>query len=248
MNNSQQGGGVDIGPFQIVLLFFSILVLGSLVADTFFKLPSDVSRILQGVDLIICVLFFFDFCVQFRKAKSKPAFMKWGWIDLVACIPNIDLLRLGRMVRVLRIIRLLRGVRSLHRLFQLFFQNKRQGGFASVIFTAFFLIVFSSIAILICEQEPESNIKRAEDAVWWSITTITTVGYGDYYPVTTEGRCIAVVLMFSGVGMFGILSGLVASFFLGEQQAEEDAELKEVLKRLDAIDSKLARQQPELEK
>ena len=248
MDNLQQGGDTRVGPFQIVLLFFSILVLGSLVADTFFKLPADVSRILQGVDLFICALFFFDFCVRFRNAKSKLTFMKWGWIDLVACIPNIDVLRLGRLVRVLRVIRLLRGVRSLHRLFQLLFQNKRQGGFASVIFTAFIMIVFSSIAILICEREPESNIKTAEEALWWSITTITTVGYGDKYPVTTEGRCIATVLMFSGVGMFGILSGLVASFFLGEQQVEENAELKELLKRLNAIDAKLARNESKLEK
>jgi voltage-gated potassium channel len=245
MDTSPKAGEARVGPFQIVILILSVLVLVALVADTIFKLPNEISRILQAVDLFICVAFFVDFCVRFWKAESKLIFMKWGWIDLAACVPNIDVLRLGRLVRVLRLTRLLRGVRSLHRLLHLFFQNKRQGGFASVILTTFLLIVFSSVAILICEREPESNIKSAEDAVWWSVTTVTTVGYGDKYPVTTEGRIIAMVLMLSGVGLFGTLSGLVASFFLGAKQDEEEAELKEMLARLNALDAKLAERKSE---
>src|SRR6185503_19606655 len=97
----------------------------------------------------------------------------------------------------------------------------------------------------ICEREPESNIKTAEDAVWWSVTTITTVGYGDKYPVTSEGRAIAMVLMLAGVGLFGTLSGLVASFFLGAKQDEEEVELKEIIARLDAIDAKLVERKTE---
>ena len=239
METSPPAGESRVGPYQIVILILSLFVLCALVADTIFKFPQEVSRVLQGVDLLICAVFFIDFCARFRLAESKVAFMKWGWIDLIACIPNIDALRLGRLVRVLRVIRLLRGVRSLHRLLQLLFHNKREGGFASVILTTFLLIVFSSVAILICEREPESNIKTAGDAVWWSVTTITTVGYGDKYPVTSEGRAVAMVLMLAGVGLFGTLSGLVASFFLGAKQAEEDNQLKEVLARLEALDAKL---------
>ena len=64
------------------------------------------------------------------------------------------------------------------------------------------MLLFSSIAILQVETDPNSNIKTAEDAIWWSYVTITTVGYGDKYPVTTEGRIIAVILMTVGVGLF----------------------------------------------
>ena len=166
--------------------------------------------------------------------------MKWGWIDLLACIPNVDALRVGRLVRVLRIIRLLRGVRIGHRVYELLVQNKPKSAAVSVLFTTLLLVTFGSIAILIAEEpHTGANIKTAQDAVWWSVTTITTVGYGDRYPVTTGGRVIAMGLMICGVGLFGTLSGLVASIFLGPREDRESAELQEVLRRLEALDAKL---------
>ena len=141
--------------------------------------------------------------------------MKWGWIDLIASIPNVPILRVGRFVRILRIIRLLRAIRATHKITSIILKNKLQTGVTSVILTAFLLIMFCSIGILICEQQdPKANIKTAGDAIWWSVTTITTVGYGDKYPVTTEGRIVAMILMISGIGLFGIFSGLAASFSL----------------------------------
>ncbi len=120
-------------------------------------------------------------------------------------------------------------------------QNKPKSAFASVILTVILLVTFSSIAMLIAEDHAEANIKTADDAIWWSVTTITTVGYGDKYPTTTEGRIIAMVLMLSGVGLFGTLSGLVASFFLGNQEAAEQAavmaKLKELGEKVDELKS-----------
>lgn len=80
------------------------------------------------------------------------------------------------------------------------------------------MVLFSSIAILQVEDSPNSNIKSAEDAIWWSYVTITTVGYGDKYPVTTEGRLIAAVLMTAGVGLFGTFTGFLASWFVQEKK------------------------------
>ncbi|MFN0175157.1 MAG: potassium channel family protein [Saprospiraceae bacterium] len=86
---------------------------------------------------------------------------------------------------------------------------------ASVV--AILMIVFSSIAILQVEDDPNSNIKTGEDALWWSYVTITPVGYGDKYPVTTEGRMIAIALMTVGVRLFGTFTALMASWFVGEK-------------------------------
>lgn len=219
-----------VGPFQLVLLVLSILTLVAIAADTFFQLDPEVSRILQGVDVIACAAFFLDFVLRFRRAESKLVFMRLGWIDLLACVPNIDALRVGRLVRVLRVLRVLRGVRSLQRLLGMVFANKGRGGVASVAMTMFLLVVFSSVAILLCEKDEEANIMSAGDAVWWSVTTVTTVGYGDRYPVTFEGRVLAMTLMLAGVGLFGALSGIVASFFLG--RPDDDHEVMEELKAL----------------
>jgi len=104
----------------------------------------------------------------------------------------------------------------------------------------FLLFTFSSVSILICERRDDATIKSAEDAIWWSISTITTVGYGDKYPVTTEGRVVGIVLMICGVGMFAGLSGLVASVFLGGQDRKPIG-AEEILARLDQLQAKLDR-------
>lgn len=88
-----------------------------------------------------------------------------------------------------------------------------EGTVKSVFLIAFLLLITSSISILIVETDLNSNIKSAEDAIWWSITTITTVGYGDKYPVTTEGRIIATILMIYGVGIFGTISAYFSNKF-----------------------------------
>jgi voltage-gated potassium channel len=208
-----------------------------LVADTVLVLPKQISNLVHMIDTLGCAVFFGDFCFRLYRAESKPAFMKWGWIDLIACVPNLEILRWGRLVRVLRIIRLLRGVRSIQIVLGAVFRETR-GRMGSVIFSAVLLVAFSSVSVLVSERQPDSNIKTAEDAVWWSITTLSTVGYGDKYPVTTEGRVVGVILMVAGVSMFGCLSGIAASFFLGEQERSK-SELKEVLARLDQLHAKL---------
>ena len=138
---------------------------------------------------------------------------------------------------MLRINRLLRGVRSIQIVLGAVFRDTR-GRMGSVIFSAVLLVAFSSVSVLVCERQPDSNIKTAEDAVWWSVSTLSTVGYGDKYTVTTEGRVVGVMLMVAGVSMFGCLSGIAASFFLGEQEKSK-SELKEVLARLDQLHAKL---------
>lgn len=213
----------QIGAFQIIILILSLVTVGAITADTLFTLPHEISRILQGVDLVACGVFFIDFVVRLRAAPSKREFMKFGWIDLLASIPNVAWLRYGRFVRILRVLRLLRGIRSLHRLYEVAFADGRKGGVASVASTAFLLVAFSSVAVLMVETDRNANIRTAGDAIWWSVATVTTVGYGDRYPVTPEGRVIGMGLMICGVGLFSVMSGLVASMFLGPRG--EDSEL-----------------------
>jgi voltage-gated potassium channel len=97
---------------------------------------------------------------------------------------------------------------------------------------ALLLIVFCSIAVLHFETDPESNIKTAEDALWWAFATITTVGYGDCYPVTWEGRLIAAILMCAGVGLFGTFSGFLAAWFIDSEPAKATPQVSADLREL----------------
>ena len=211
---SESNPSERLSPLNIIILALSAYVLVALLVDTIFVLPTEISRLLQIVDVFVCCIFLLDFMIRFYRAEKKLEFMKWGWIDLVSSIPTIDFLRTGRALRLIRLLRILKAFRSTKNLVNHMFKNKAEGTFTSVGVIALLLVIFSALAILQVEDDPNSNIKTAEDALWWAYVTITTVGYGDRFPVTTEGRLIASLLMTAGVGLFGTFAGYISSLFI----------------------------------
>ncbi len=221
MEKVESSKGNSLNYLNVLVIVLSIYVLLALLVDTFFQLPQQVSRLLLLLDNSICVFFLFEFCIRYYHADNKWRFMRWGWIDLVSSIPVLSFLRFGRVLRLVRLFRVLRAFRSVRHIINHVFINKAQGAFTTVSAIAVIMVIFSSVAILQVEHDPNSNIKTAEDAIWWAWVTITTVGYGDKYPVTTEGRIIASFLMTAGVGLFGTFTGFIASWFLAEKKSEE---------------------------
>jgi voltage-gated potassium channel len=217
--NLEKSNEIDekLGYFNIIILVLTIYVLGALLVETFCALPKETAKLLNFIDKAICLIFFVDFVVRFFKAKNKLKFMRWGWIDLVSSIPVINYFRAGRLLRLIRLLRVIRAFRCSKQLVNHVFKNKAKGTFTSVSIFAILLIIFSAIAILQVENTKEGNIKSAEDAIWWAYVTITTVGYGDKFPVTTEGRLIAVVLMTAGVGLFGTFTAYASSWFVEDK-------------------------------
>ena len=206
-----------LSTLNIVVFILTIYVLGALVIDTVFKLQYETEELLIYIDHTICAFFFFEFCYNFYHAKNKAKFMEWGWIDLLSCIPLVGFLRVGRIFRFIRLIRVIRAFKTTKHLVSHIFANKIEGTLTSVLIIAILLLIFSSIAILQVEHDPHSNIKTAGDALWWAYVTITTVGYGDRYPVTSEGRILAAVLMTAGVGLFGTFTAYISSLFVANQ-------------------------------
>ena len=207
---------------NLLVLVLSFYVLGILIIDALIDLPPEVHKLIIYTDYIACSVFFLDFLIRFFRAESKLAYMKWGWIDLLASIPANGVFRLGRIARVIQIIRVIKAYRSISHIVENIFKNHMKGTFTFAVIVAFMLILFSSVLILEVETAPNSNIKTAEDALWWAYVTITTVGYGDLYPVTTEGRIVALVLMTAGVGLFGVFTGYLASWFVEPEKEKEE--------------------------
>lgn len=214
--------------FQVAIVVLSMYVLVSLIISTFFNLSPEIKQLLDYIDNLICVIFLVDFFLRFFKSDNKLKFMKWGWIDLISSIPSFDMFRAGRLLRLVRILRILRAFRSTKVLLKFVFKKKAHGAFTTASIFAVLILIFSSIAVLQVETTENGNIKSAEDALWWAFTTITTVGYGDKFPVTTEGRIIGVFLMTAGVGLFGVFTGFIASWFVDEHK-REDEEVVEVI-------------------
>jgi voltage-gated potassium channel len=211
-----------LGALNLIVIILSIYVLGALLVDTVFVLDTETSSLLNYIDNAICAFFFVEFCIRLYRADNKLKFMQWGWIDLVSSIPMVGFLRAGRVLRLIRLLRVVRAFRSTQHLVSHIFKNKSQGALTSVSIIAVLIVIFSAIAILQVEDDPNSNIKTAEDAIWWAYVTITTVGYGDKFPVTTEGRIIASILMTTGVGLFGTFTAFVSSLFVTNNKTKND--------------------------
>ena len=208
--------------FQLIIVVLSIYVLVSLIISTFFNLSPELQLLLDYIDNAICIVFLLNFFVGLYNTENKWKYLKWGWIDLISSIPNIDIFRYGRILRLIRLLRILRAFRSTKVLAKYIFRKKAHGAFTTASIFATLILIFSSIAILQAETTANGNIKTAEDALWWAFTTITTVGYGDKFPVTTEGRIIGVILMTAGVGLFGVFTGFIASWFVEHHQKETE--------------------------
>lgn len=218
---------------NLLIIIFSVYVLLAQMVEVFVVFPKEISNLLTWIDDAICLVFLYDFLLRFYRADNKLKFIKWGWIDLISSIPSFDIFRVGRVLRLFRLLRVLRAFRSTKYLIQHVFKSRIKGTMTAVAIVTIIIIIFSSISILIVEKDPNSNIKTGEDAIWWTIVTITTVGYGDKFPVTTEGRLIGIFLMTSGVGLFGTYTGYIASLFVGEKEREiKDAELEEEMNDL----------------
>jgi voltage-gated potassium channel len=178
-------------------------------------LNQESREIVDVADLVVCAFFFLDFIRNLMRAPNRLRYLyTWGWLDLVASIPAVDAFRLGRMTRVVRILRVLRVLKASRLLALALTSRRRESAVWAAVLVSIVVVFSASIAVLELERGAGGNINNAEDALWWAVTTITTVGYGDRYPVTTEGRLVAVALMIVGVGLFGTLSGAAASWFM----------------------------------
>lgn len=224
---------LDDGAYQLFMLAVSVIAIGILGITTAAELQPETQQLLEYADNAICVLFFGDFLYQLARAEHRwNYFIRWGWIDLLSSIPVVDAFRTARAVRIVRILRILRAAKSARILADFLLRRRAQGAILAAALLTLVLVVFSSIAILQFEETRGGNITTAEDAIWWTVVTLTTVGYGDHYPVTFEGRLVAVLLMSAGIGLFGTFSGFVASWFLKPGEQQQDDHMDEVRSEL----------------
>ena len=241
----KEQSATEAGPYQVFILLLCIGALMLLGVDVALKLDPGTHQILLYADTVLCAIFFFDFLHSLYKAPDRRSYMlRWGWVDLLSSIPSVGPLRAGRAARIVRVLRVLRGVRSARAIAQFVLARRAQSAALAVIFLALLLLVVSSIAILQFETAATSNITTADDAMWWAVTTMATVGYGDRYPVTAEGRLVAVTLMAGGVGIFGTFSGLVASWFLSPGEDNGEAERSEIRRLLVDLHAKVGASRP----
>jgi voltage-gated potassium channel len=213
--------------FMLVLTVMSLAIMGLL----FLPLDAATLQVLGVYDNLVCVVFLIDFVLNLRASRPKRDYFidRRGWLDLIGSIPSFGvfrftaLLRLARLSRLARITRLLRGENK-KRLVEDVLQNRGQYAAFITILAAFMVLVTSSVLVLQFEaRSPDANITTGGDALWWAVVTITTVGYGDKYPVTALGRLTGVAVMFAGVGIIGALASILASILVPQPDKAPEA-------------------------
>ena len=209
---------MPIGLFDLLMVLLSVYSIFSISALFFLDLETRVKDILYIMDYVVCSVFFIDFVKQLRRAESKLEYMKTGWMDLLACVPVIEEFRMLRVFQIFRVIKVFKTLKSFSKLWKSVSRDRSEMAFSLAALLSFLLMSLGPIGILHFEgQVPNSNIATAGDALWWAFVTLTTVGYGDYYPVTTGGRIVAAVLCTAGIGLFGTFSGMAANWLLGRK-------------------------------
>ncbi|AHI54705.1 potassium channel family protein [Listeria ivanovii] len=183
------------------------IAMFSLVILSLFTLPFN-NLVVQVLNVIIWFIFFVDYMYFFIKAPKKMRYVREHWIELIALIPLDSIFRAVRALRILR----LSSIGS--RYFTPVFLFLKEKNLHKIFIALLILLLIIPIPIFIIEPD----INSYADAFWWTIVTVTTVGYGDLSPITNWGRGIAGVLMLLGIGIIGVVTSITTSFFISSEK------------------------------
>lgn len=172
----------------------------------------------EAIDTALTVVFVAEFASRFLASWDRRAYLRAHLIDLAALIPVV---RGVRILRLLRLLRLLRAFAGLFRALQHVERLAKHRGLAWLFVAWLAVAVLCSTFLYVAENGINKAVASPLDAMWWGITTMTTVGYGDVYPVTPEGRIAASVLMVLGIGLFSAITATVTSFMLVDRTEAE---------------------------
>jgi voltage-gated potassium channel len=246
------GSGASSSTYEIFILVLGVSSLITLAALLFLPLSAHVKGSLLVVGNGTSLVFLADFIRSLRRAPNRKVYFRtWGWLDLLGGIPGVPLLRLARIGRITRAVRFLRTMKSDDMVHDLTARPAQNTLLATVVVSLLAFLVASSLVVDLEKGVPGANIETADDGIWWAFVTITTVGFGDYYPVSRGGRFLAAVLMSVGVGVFGVLTSYLARTFLrrGEEQTGDElvairAELADLRRLIEQGQAQSHRERP----
>jgi len=228
--------------YEITMALLALAVGIILFIDFTQPLTPEQKQLLYRVDLILLVIFTVDYFVRLVFAQDKWKFIKLNILDFVAIIPFDMTFRAARLARLARLGRLFRALRVaviLRSRLATPLGILKTNGLGKLLGVTCVLILAGAVGIYFLEPV----INTFGDALWWSIVTTTTVGYGDISPTSPGGRVIAVILMLIGIGTLGMLTGSIATYFLGgnENKSVKQEQIEYVKHKLGEIDE-LSRQ------
>lgn len=218
--------------FSSTLIIISILLI---ILESFKELEEHLSGIIYTTETVVVIFFSFEYILRLitspyqypnNKISAPLLFIVsfLGVIDLLSILPfylpmfvstNLTFLRVLRLFRLMRIFKLLRYSESVRTLGKALSRIKTE--LISTLFITFIVLLFSANIMYIVENKAQPDaFKNMGESLWWAVATLTTVGYGDIYPVTSLGKVISGIMALIGIGIVAIPAGLLSSAFVSE--------------------------------
>jgi len=203
----------------------AVIALVSLVVESALNPRTDVSYV---IDWVTWAVFAADYVIRVRLAEDRWKFVRGHPLDLLAVV-----------VPALRSLRVIAAVARVGALAQ---RGASERVLSSTVLITLTIVIASAAVALEAERDaPEASITSFGDAIWWALTTVTTVGYGDRFPVTVEGRVVGGVLMVVGIAAMGAVTAAIATRLITRTEIEQHADQhSERLQRLEAEVARLA--------
>lgn len=221
--------------FIYVLIVLNVLTL---ILESYKELNDNYGLFFYSFEIFSVAIFTLEYIIRIwvsdktkedKKERINFAFSTLGIIDLIAIIPfylpfifpfDLRIVRILRLFRLLRIFKLSRYSKSLKTIQYIFKETKAE--LSITVFVTFVLMILSSTLMYYIEHDAQpEKFASIGDAVWWAVATLTTVGYGDVYPVTALGKILSGIIALIGIGFVALPTGIISSAFIEKIQAEK---------------------------
>lgn len=206
--------------YNITMIFLSLAIAGILIVQMMLNLSYTTQIILSNISYAIWIVFVLDYMIRFTISVDKKNFVKNNVMDLISILPfhtffillsNLGILHINKYIVLLKLVMLLRIIAIMKRSNSSFYRLMRTNNFSYTLFIALIMIFSTSVAMSYFESW------SIGDSLWWSIVTVTTVGYGYICPKTVSGRIIAAILMIFGIGFIGSLTSTLSTYFIKKE-------------------------------
>lgn len=214
---------VKQASYEFFILVVSVLAVVNTVLLLLPLLSQVNDEVLRTINRALALLFLIDFIYRFVKTKSKAGYFltRFGWADLLSAVP-FPVFQFFRLARIIRSTFLARRLGRRATSTEITGDRAGSALFLALLLAILLVQISAMLIVSVESADPTANIQSGGDAIWWAYVTITTIGYGDFYPVTSAGRWLGVMIMTVGVGLFGVLTGFLANAFLLRPKAARE--------------------------
>ena len=232
--------------FDICLISLIVINIFMVILETF-TIPSNIATIMKYIEIVSVILFTVEYFARLwtsdlifpnkkpTSARIKYFFSFMALVDLLSILPfylpmliplDLRVLRALRIIRLFRLFKINRYTDALSTISTVF--KKKSSELISSIFVVLLLMIISSVIMYNVENQAQPDLfANAFSALWWAVATLTTVGYGDIYPVTALGKLLSAVIALLGIGLVAVPTGIITSGFLEVLEEKQEAKHKE---------------------